>query len=115
MNNFYNVIRITLVCFFVLLSANKVTGATFDFSEEPAVKTTVSVNTNGDIVVNNPDEENYTIQVFDLTGKEILRREVISEIGAQTLSSSSLRRGVYLVRVTPASNAPSATIKIMIR
>ncbi|ASB50243.1 T9SS type A sorting domain-containing protein [Alkalitalea saponilacus] len=115
MNKFYNVVRISLVCFFVLLSANKAAGITFDSNEEPVVKTSVSVNSSGDIIVNNPGEKTYTIQVFDLTGKEILRREVISETGVQTLSSSSLRRGVYLVRVTPASNAPSATIKIMIR
>ncbi len=68
-----------------------------------------------EIVVNNPLESNkYLVQVFNLTGSEVVKYESIQNNIAK-IPTALFRNGVYLVRVSPTPNQPSATFKIMVR
>lgn len=71
-------------------------------------------SSNFEIIVNNPVDGNYLVQVFNLTGSEIIRHDVLLSSSAR-IPASKLRNGVYIVRITPTPNQPSATFKIMVR
>jgi hypothetical protein len=105
----------TMCVFIGLLSFNGINSVSAQDIPLKASATAVFDNSSGELVVTNLVESEYLIQVFDLTGQEVARREVASGNTKVRISSSQFRRGVYLVRVTPASNAPSVTVKIMMR
>lgn len=69
----------------------------------------------GQLVITNRVDANYTIQLFDLTGKEVMKLEQDRENPTRRIETSQLPRGIYLVRVIPAHNVPSKTVKIMVR
>lgn len=71
-------------------------------------------SSNHEIVINNSFDGNYIVQVFNLTGTEVLRKEVLKSTSTH-IAASQLRNGVYLVRVSPVKNKPSATFKIMVK
>jgi len=85
-----------------------------EISEEKAVVVFVDAFT-GELVVTNHVNSSYEIQLFDLTGKEVFK--VLQDQGTPTrrIQTSELRKGIYLVRVTPASNTSSVIVKVMIR
>ncbi len=93
-------------------------GASFALSSQvEAEKTVVAYvdGSTGDLVVTNHVNASYEIQLFDLTGKEVIKVVQDPETPTRRIQTSQLRKGIYLVRVTPASNAPSVTLKVMIR
>lgn len=71
-------------------------------------------SSNHEIVINNSFDGNYIVQVFNLTGTEVLRKDVLKSTNTH-IAASQLRNGVYLVRVSPVKNQPSATFKIMVK
>ena len=69
---------------------------------------------NAEIIVRNFVEGKYLVQVFNLTGTEIIRHDSLRNNIAR-IPAVSLRNGVYLVRVTPTINQASTTFKIVVR
>ncbi len=67
-----------------------------------------------ELVIKNSVDANYLVQVFNMTGTEIFRHQVLKTPLAR-IRASQLHNGVYLVRITPVPNQPFATFKIMVR
>lgn len=67
-----------------------------------------------ELVVKNSFDGNYMVQVFNMTGMEIFRHQVL-KTPLVRIRASQLHNGVYLVRITPAPNQPFATFKIMVK
>lgn len=111
---FNNNIR-SIVLVILLLVAGSYT---FVYSSETSEEKTVIVfvdGSTGELVVTNHVNSSYEIQLFDLTGKEALKVVQDHETPTRRIQTSQLRKGIYLVRVSPAPNAPSVTLKVMIR
>ena len=58
-----------------------------------------------------PQDNNYEIHLFDLTGKEILTRNIENNNSAQ-YNLSRLKTGMYLLVIVDRQNKLSATIKL---
>jgi len=83
---------------------------------EGSVRTTVFFNAaSHEIVIINPVSTSYLVQVFDLTGVEINSLNVGAGTSNTRLSTSEMSRGIYLVRVSPVSDAITSTFKILVR
>lgn len=108
-----NIRSIVLVILLVLAGSYTFTSAT-ETSEEKAVIVFVDGST-GELVVTNQVNSSYEIQLFDLTGKEVLKVVQDHETPTRRIQTSQLRKGIYLVRVSPTPDAPSVTLKVMIR
>lgn len=67
------------------------------------------------LVITNHVDSSYIIQLFDLTGKEVMKLVQDRDNHTRRIETSQLHRGIYLVRVIPAEKAPSKTVKVMIR
>lgn len=67
-----------------------------------------------ELIVKNEVQGKYLVQVFNLTGTEVLRHETINTTTVK-IPATKLKNGVYLVRVAPVPNQPSATFKIMVK
>ncbi len=109
-NNIRSIVLVTLL----MLTGSYAHAFTSEAEEEKAVLVYVDGST-GDLVVTNHVNASYKIQLFDLTGKEVIKVVQDPETPTRRIQTSQLRKGVYLVRVTPAPNAPSVTLKVMIR
>lgn len=106
------VVTLLAMLFIGFLSGNSMAGG-FDANQPTS---TVYVDSfNSEIVVENQVDKDFSVQVFDLTGKEISRSDVSDGSSVVRIKTSQLKRGVYLIRLTPVANAPSATFKIMLR
>jgi alpha-D-ribose 1-methylphosphonate 5-phosphate C-P lyase len=83
---------------------------------QPTDKITTVFFDNGssDIIVNNLVEGRFLVQVFNLTGTEIIRQDSLQSTNVR-IPGSKLRNGVYLVRITPTPSQSSATYKIVVR
>jgi hypothetical protein len=93
-------------------------GNTVAFSSEtPEEKSVLAFvdSSTGELVVTNQVSSAYEIQLFDLTGKEVLKVAQEPESPICRIQTSHLRKGVYLVRVTPSPDAPSAILKVLLR
>jgi hypothetical protein len=71
-------------------------------------------NLSSEIIIKNFVEGKYLVQVFNLTGTEIIRHDSLRTNMAR-IPALNLRNGVYLVRITPTINQASATFKIVVR
>lgn len=108
-------IRFTVFLLLLILTGGYATANYSEAEGEKAVVVYMDGHT-GDLVVNNASvTTSYEIQLFDLTGKEVIKVVQEPETPISRIQTSQLRKGVYLVRVTPAPNAPSVTLKVMIR
>jgi hypothetical protein len=107
-------IRSLLIVILLFLTGGYAAAFSSEADEEKAVIVYVDATTT-DLVVTNPVKTAYEIQLFDLTGKEVVRVVQEPETPTCRIQTSQLCKGIYLVRVTPAPNVPSVTLKVMIR
>ena len=105
-------IRFIVLIFFLVFTVAP--GFSLEISDEKELTVFVDRST-GEIIVNNPATTNYEIQLFDLTGKEVLRSSNNQETSTTRIQTSQLRKGIYLVRVIPVNGASPITVKVMIR
>lgn len=83
--------------------------------EENQVKVKVFTDTyTGELVMQNPIEGAWQVQLFDLTGREVLNQKVTAGTTIYRMDRSALRKGIYLFRFTPAPGSEAATIKVML-
>lgn len=115
MKQLYNpYIRSFVLVILLMLTGGYAAAFSSEVEAEKAVIVYVD-GTTGDLVVTNAVMTSYEVQLFDLTGKEVLKTVQEAETPTCRIQTSQLRKGIYLVRVTPAPNAPSVTLKVMIR
>lgn len=81
--------------------------------EEKQVKVFTDPYT-GELVMQNPIEGAWQVQLFDLTGREVLNQKVAEGTTIYRMDRSALRKGIYLFRFTPAPGGEAATIKVML-
>jgi|UPI00047EA476 hypothetical protein len=98
--------------FIGFVSGNSMAGGFDDNQPAPSVYVD---GFNSEIVIENQVDKDFSVQVFDLTGKEISRTDVSDGSFIVRIKTAQLKRGIYLIRLTPVANAPSATFKIMLR
>jgi len=68
----------------------------------------------GELVMQNPIEGAWQVQLFDLTGKEVFKQQIEEGTMVYRMDRSALRKGIYLLRFTPAPGVEAATIKVML-
>lgn len=107
---------IMLIIFAGLSLSDSKAQSTAGKQEQPSEKATSVYYNNAslELIITNPFDGNYLVQVFNLTGTEVLRQDVLKTSMAR-VPASKLKNGVYLVRITPVLNQPSATFKIMVK
>ncbi|GAO31335.1 T9SS type A sorting domain-containing protein [Geofilum rubicundum] len=103
---------IALALFLVVSSAGSVLSA--ENPEEKDLIVYVDENS-AQLVITNHVDSSYIIQLFDLTGKEVMKLLQDRDNPTRRIETSQLHRGIYLVRVIPAEKATSKTVKVMIR
>jgi hypothetical protein len=111
--NTYQFLKVIILALIFMASG---TGSVFSAENTEEKNLEVYVDeSSGQLVVTNKVDSNYTIQLFDLTGKEVMKLVQRRENPTRRIETSQLQRGIYLVRVIPAKSAPSITVKVMIR
>ena len=70
---------------------------------------------NSEIKITNPVDDNYSVQIFNLTGIEVKRIDN-AKPGVFKISTSELKKGIYLVKVSPVPNsAIPAIFKVLVK
>jgi len=69
---------------------------------------------NSEIKIINPVETEYLVQIYNLTGIIVKQVENVKP-EVSKINVSELIKGIYLVKITPVPNLPSATFKVVIR
>ena len=107
---------IIIVCGFLSFNSSKAQNLVVDKSVQTVENETAVFfdKFNSEIIIKNIVEGKYLVQVFNLTGTEIIRHDSLAT-NTTRISATTLRNGVYLVRVTPTINQASATFKIVVR
>ncbi len=83
---------------------------------ETNIQTTIFTDSqSNEIVISNPVNKSFIVQIFDLTGNEVFKQEFSSNNNIIRISSIQLKPGIYLIKVTPAVSAPSVTAKIIFK
>ena len=82
--------------------------------ETPAAgQLTISPNpTNGSFTLSLPDETNWNIEIFGLTGKMVYSTTVSSSVNA--IVAGDLPKGLYLLKATQVNNQKFITSKLII-
>lgn len=114
MKLFINNLRSIVLVLLLISTGGYAMALSAEAIDEKAVVVFVDSST-GDLVITNHVNGFYEIQLFDLTGKEVLKVVQEPETPTRRIQTSQLRKGIYLVRVSPAPDAPSVTLKVMIR
>ncbi len=90
--------------------------ANTESNTESNIQTTIFTDSqSNEIVISNPINKNFIVQIFDLTGNELFKQEFPSNNNIIRISSNQLKPGIYLIKVTPAVSAPSVTAKIIFK
>ena len=107
--------RLLYFCFFYIA-----TFVLFAQSDEPVIHDhekcakVVYFEENTEIIITNPVDTEYLVQIYNLTG--IIVKQVDSiKPEISKVNVSELIKGIYLVKITPVPNLPSATFKVVIR
>ena len=74
----------------------------------------VYLEESSEIKIINPIETEYLVQIYNLTGIVVKQVENVKP-EVSKINVSELIKGIYLVKITPVPNLPSATFKVVIR
>ena len=70
---------------------------------------------NSEIKITNPVDADYSVQIYNLTGIEV-KHINNAKSGVFKISTSELKKGIYLVKVTPVPNSTAPAIfKVLIK
>jgi archaellum component FlaF (FlaF/FlaG flagellin family) len=69
---------------------------------------------NTELIITNPVETEYIVQIYNLTGIVVMQVENVKPETSK-INVSELNKGIYLVKITPVPNLHSATFKVVIR
>ena len=108
------------LCILFLLAAvvgmsAQITNNGMNISEKEKYAEVIYSAENSEIKIINPVDTDYSVRIYNLTGVEVKRIDNIKP-GVSRVSASELKKGVYLLKVSPApNNVLSATFKVMIK
>lgn len=115
------ILRLLLFVLFILVlnrqgsEAQTVAGSKSNQEKSETTQSSVFFqNSTQELIVKNEVQGKYLVQVFNLTGTEVIRHDVMNASMVK-IPATKLKNGVYLVRISPVPNQPSATFKIMVK
>jgi len=74
----------------------------------------IYLENNSEIKIINPVDTEYLVQIYNLTGIVVKQVENVKP-EVSKINISELIKGIYLIKITPVPNLPSATFKVVIR
>jgi len=85
-----------------------------DFEDNEKCAQVVYLEESSEIIIKNPIDTVYILQIYNLTGIVVKKIEDVKP-GISKINVSDLIKGIYLIKITPVPDFPSATFKVVIR
>ena len=94
-------------------SDNKVIVQEQEQEQEKCAKV-VYLNESSELLITNPVETEYLVQIYNLTGRVVKKVENVKPEVIK-INISELIKGIYLVKITPVPYLTSSTFKVVIK